>query len=197
MSKEYYWRVFGKTEHDSANDKFLEVDHWPVPSVMPSSGLELVHEYLFTFEKDSSFTHKDIVDSIAHSGDRSFKVVPPSEFSPKHEWTFHGETNEYQWVRASVWVRMDTTFQPGMIPPLLYTSFQAHGRALKWQATQFDTSGYVTGEWRKLVFEVISPISLYADDYWIVQIWNPSKTTIYVDDFHIEVFEPVGQSKQR
>jgi hypothetical protein len=199
MSKEYYWRVFGKTEYSWDDQPFLEVDHWPQPDTVPeNTGLVLVDEYLYTFEKDSSFIHNDIVDSIARTGIRSYKVAPPLEFGPKREWIFHGETNEYQWVRATVWMRTDTALKADMIPPVLTVSFHAHGgRALKWRAGQFDTTGYVAGEWQKVVCETMSPISLYDDDSWIVQVWNPAKATIYLDDFHIEVFEPAGQSQKK
>ncbi len=195
MSEAYYWRVFGKTAVTAEDLNFLEVDHWPQPRVMPeNAGLVCVDDYLYTFESDSSFTHESIVDSIAYRGTRSYLIRPPAEFGVKREVNFYGGTNEYQWVRASVWMRMDTALKPGMIPPMLCVSYDAGGRSLKWEATAFDSIGYVPGEWQKVVCEVMSPISLYRDDKWIVQIWHPSKTAVYMDDFRIEVFEPAGQS---
>jgi hypothetical protein len=194
MSAAYYWRIFGKTSIDPADQILLEVDHWPEPEVLPAdANLERVQYYMYTFESDSSFTHENIVDSISYRGARSIMVKPQFEYGPSHYVEFYGETNEYQWIRASVWMKMDSVLAPGKEPPMLCVTYSSDERPLKWKSRKLDTLGYECGTWRQVILEVMSPISLYPDDRWQIFVWHPGKTTIYLDDFQIEAFEPKGQ----
>lgn len=197
MSEAYYWKVFGKTSIEWNDRLLLEPDHWPVPQLMANdSNLVLVDDYLLDFERSGTFTDDRIVDSIAYRGNSSLKILPQFEFGPQYKRVFHGSSDEYQWVRLSVWMRMDTALQAGQQPPLLAVGLFANGRALKWDCTPFDTAGYVPGEWRQVVREFKTPISLYSDDEIQGGVWHPGRTTIYIDDFHVELFEPEGQSKK-
>lgn len=196
MTSAYYWRIFGKTSVTAQDKLLLEPDHWPVPELIANdSNLILVDEVFYDFEKTSAYTHDNIVDSIAHTGERSYIVKPGFEFGPQYKTTFHGESHEYQWVRLSVWMKMDTALQPGQQLPLLCVGYFAKGRSLKWKATPFDTTGYTLGEWRQVQCEFKTPISLYVNDEIQGGVWHPGRTTIYIDDFHVELFQPEGQPK--
>lgn len=198
MSADYYWRIFGKTTCDPADRTLLEPDHWPVPQLMADdSNLVCIDNYFVDFETGSDFEHGEITDTVAYSGKRSIRVTPPNEFGPQYKRKFHGSSNEYLWIRLSAWMRMDSLLKPGEGPPILCVGFFAHGRSLKWDGTLLDTTGYVPGEWRLVTREFKTPISLYSDDEIVGGVWHPGKSTIYVDDFRVEVFEPAGQSQKK
>lgn len=200
MTEAYYWRIFGKTTVTEEDRALLEPNHWPWPELMESDPdlpkLVVVDDYTIDFEEGGSFTDERIVDSIACKGKRSLKISPSFEYGPQFKRNFHGESHEYQWVRLSAWVRMDTALQPGQQVPLMALGFMAHGRFLKWKAMPFDTVGYKPGEWRLLQCEMKTPISLYEDDEIQGGVWHPGRTTIYIDDFRAERFEPAEQQKK-
>lgn len=198
MTKAYYWKTFGAVTRDHGADALLEPDHWPEPETMANdSNLVKVDDFLLTFEPGATFTHDNIVaDSNAYEGMYSFVVKPSFEFGPMYTRKFHGASDEYLWLSASVWVKMDTLLQPGQSLPLLVMGFNAHGRALKWKSVPMDTAGYRAGEWREMRCDMKTPISLYTDDEASCVFWHPGKTTIYLDNFHVVVMEPEGQSKK-
>lgn len=190
MSQAYYWRVFGQTSLEPEDALLLEPDHWPVPEIAPDDpSLVVTDDYLLTFEQGEAFTHPSIVDSVAHSGSSSYYIDATYPFGPLYTRNYHGCTDEYAWVVATVWIRLNELPKEGQSPPMLMLNFKARDRYLKYKAIPLDTHGLKAGEWRFLRVDMITPVSLYKDDEIGVVLWNPAGIPMYMDDFHVKVLE--------
>jgi hypothetical protein len=191
MSKSYYWRVFGKTAITADDLALLEVDRHPNPEVMPADqALIRTDSYLLAFEQEKGTSPNEVTALTAHSGNRSLRIDSSYAFGPMYSRNFHGNSEEYAWVRATAWISLSDSTQ---LPPELIISFHARGRDLRSKSVQLDTNGIRRGEWRLLTADMITPISLYPDDEIRCVIWNPDGRAIYLDDFQVEIYEPQKQ----
>lgn len=194
MTGSYYWKVFGTTKYDPANDSLLEVERWPEVEVMPAiSELHQVDSYKLDFEPQSAFKHDSIQSGIAHSGSCSYAIGNGWEFGPAYEPRYEDLTQKgYLWIRSSVWICYDTT-APSQQPPYLAINYLAKDRSLKYKAIPLDTAGLRPGEWRLIQTDFITPNQLYSSDHLTIVVWNPGKVLMHMDDFQVDVYEPVKE----
>lgn len=196
MTKAYYWSVFGTTQTSPPYADLLEVDHWPVPEVLPDvSRLKKVDSLYLDFEATSSYKNDSIKTDNAYNSERSLSLGEGFEYGPVYDEVFSTLTTEdHVWLHASVWICYDTTAGDKQ-PPLLTYNYIAKDRSLKYLAYAFDTSGIRPGEWRLLQADFITPYPLYPTDNVTCMIWNPGRVHFHMDDFRVEVYEPKSKSE--
>ena len=194
MTATYYWYAFGRTEKDLELDIYLEPDREPFPEHMPDDlSLVCVQDYLLTFEPGEDFSHDSIHASTAHSGTSSYHIGPAYPYGPTFERLFYGSSGEYEWYRATVWMKLDSMPKPGEPLPQLVLTHVAKERSLKWRSVLLDTTGLRPGEWRQVSIDMITAVALYRDDHIGCVVWNPAASSMYIDDFRVQVFKPREQ----
>jgi hypothetical protein len=192
MTEAYYWKVFGTTQYNPAYADLLEVERWPEVEVLPDvSLLKKIDTYYLDFEPGSAFKHDSIQAGRAHSGSFSFAMGEGWEYGPVYDPIFSELTQkDHLWFRVSAWICYDTTAANAQ-PPFLTVNYQAKNRSLKYKAIPLDTAGIHPGEWRFIQTDFITPNQLYARDKIGCMVWNPGKIRLHLDDFRVEVYEPI------
>ncbi len=192
MTKDYYWKVFGKTFTTEEYKELLEVER----------SLESV-EYLkkeFKFNKKQLALHDfeiplSKMDSIHfdstlfHSGARSLRLDSSLIFSPGAEMKYSALTKkEYAWIRTSIYVypKYDVTENPAS----LVITFENKHKSYKYRALDMDTLNLKVNQWNKVSMDYMTPIIKSTGDILKVYVWHRGRKALYIDDLLIEVFEP-------
>jgi hypothetical protein len=191
VTKEYWQSVFLQTDQPSAEQlKLLEIDRNglpPIAEVQDEYAGKLVYE--LTFEDSSKRAMNDrCIDSLAFNGkysavtDSSFSFVG-SYRSPYNKLTTKDHIRFK--VTARVWMTRPTEEKP------LLATFGVLGR--RGQVYAYQTIPVRTdslNSWQYVEQEFVTPFMLHNTDVIMINYWNIGGTTIFVDDFRIEVYEP-------
>lgn len=190
MTKSYYWKVFGAVEKPEEYQYLLDLERWPVPEIIPDSPpLQKVDSMYVDFEPTSD--SDSINADRAHSGACSLAMSPGIDFGPVYDKIYSDITDKkYIWLRASVWISYDT-LEPDKQPPFMTFNYQAKERSIKYKAQAFDTTGIKAGEWYLFTVDFLTPLQLYESDHVASMIWSPGHPRIHIDDFRVEVYEPI------
>ncbi|MEL6672626.1 MAG: hypothetical protein AAFR61_10565 [Bacteroidota bacterium] len=184
MTKAYFWKIFGKTNPDKADRKFLSVKH----ELGSTDGMTVKTLFETDFEQDTSgFT----TERHVFEGKKAYLLNEAVQFSPTYETRIADlKAKPGSWVRVSV--------------QYFYTNMQWN----RWQMTQLATiffrgekmlrastprMHWLTDAWRwtPLQYEMRIPKNLEPDDLLKVYVWNAgSPTEMFIDNFKVELIEP-------
>jgi hypothetical protein len=188
MTSAAYVASFGKTAPVSEFDQLLLMNHDMDPYKLLSDTSTLTERtvHLDSFEK---ITNSD--STPARSGKHAFSMDSLTLFSNAFKLAYSSLTQkEYALVYATGWVFLSDSLK---IPKLsLIASFKHNGKEYRYAGKDFDKqSGFKTG-WNKLALAYLTPEVRRKKDELNVYFWlrETSSTPVFVDDFHIRVFEP-------
>lgn len=170
MTKEYYWKVFGKTSFQEDVGQYLSVDR----------NQTVFKEY---DHYEENYTKKEVYKLD------SFLLRPAVRYSPGFEMNYRDITNKsYLWVRASVNVYL--TAPASENNSCLVMTFISDGRASKYLTKEVRSLHVPAKEWTTLEMDFLSPDLRHDDDKMVVYYWNMGNTNVLIKDMKVTVFEP-------
>ncbi|MGQ0826824.1 MAG: hypothetical protein ACT4ON_00365 [Bacteroidota bacterium] len=196
MTSAFYFRIFGKTTPVTEEDrKLLLVDRsYHDGNEQFKNEYEYSKRILFfdDFETIEESRKKQYTDSIVKSGNYAMRLDSNSIFTPKNEAAFNAITRkDHVWVRTTFWYYMTTKPEDNLLS-LVITFVNTIGKAYKYSATDVgmrQQDSVKLGQWNKFTFDYLSPEVRNENDKINVYFWLRGKTTAFVDDFKVEVFE--------
>lgn len=188
-TKDYYWAVFGKTNIDPSVRSLLAIEH-------SATGVDI-------FPGEQNFIKKDIlIDDFSRqlpdykncyetdsSGNNVFRLDSIIPFSPGVAKPFREFTHKkYAWFIADVDVMIPYGYQ-GELPCLTVTTTRKGG-VYGYRTDCLDAGSVKYGQWQRLHLEYLTPELRSTCDNIQSYIWHRGKMPIYIDNYHITMFEP-------
>lgn len=170
MTKEYYWKVFGKTSFQENVGQYLSVDR----------NQTVFKEYA---HYEENYTKKDVFTLD------SFLLNSAIQYSPGLNMNYHDITGKsYVWVRASVNVYL--TVPASESNSCLVMTFMSNGRASKYLTKEVRSLHVPAKVWTTLEMDFLTPDLRHDDDKMVVYYWNMGNANVLIKDLKVIVFEP-------
>lgn len=200
MTRPFYFKTFGKTEHNKSYDDLLLVDRSKLHEQIPENKL-FNHRILksFDFEIDSINEQDHYSSDFAYLGSYSFMMDSTIQFSPAFKMKYKEiGCEEYAWFRVSVWVF--PVYPLEETPSSLIVSFQHKGKNYKYRGLDLNKPEIAKNlklhQWNKITLEYMTPEVRSKSDNIVTYIWYRGKKTIYFDNLTIELFTPKKTNDQ-
>ena len=185
MTKEYYFKVFGKMHATEEDKKLLLIKR-------SFDGTEIFNnedEYRSKFLKKLDFEVSEKKDSTEHySGKYSFKLDSLTIYTPSIESPYYEITNkDHAWIKVTAYVYPTKDIVND--PFCLAVHFNHHGYAYKYYTYNSEKMKLELNKWNKIIFNYLTPEVRKKSDSLKVYLWNRGKTTIFVDDLQVDIYE--------
>ncbi|MDN5349893.1 MAG: hypothetical protein PWQ54_1289 [Bacteroidales bacterium] len=192
MTKEYYFKVFGKKEISPDTKKYLRLDHYlddqtgnKIPDTSIYHSKVLVH---YDFQNPGQFI--DPIDST----NLVFLMDDKIQFSKDLKIAHREITDkDHYWARVSLKFKGDEPINKG--DALLVCTYaydgprkSSKGQTYKYRVFPLETTK--DGEWNFLSIDYLAPEPSTKNDQFQTYVWKRSQKRIYIDDFKVKVFEP-------
>ncbi len=185
MTKDYYFRIFGKMHASDEDKKLLLVGR-------SFDGVEIFNnesEYNSRVIKKMDFENSEKRDStVAYSGKYSFRLDSPDVNSPSIEYPYYKLTNkDHAWIRITAYVfpTCDVIDNPFS----LVVHFNHKEFPYKYTTYGSDKMKLELNKWNRITFDYLTPEVRSKEDKLKVHFFLSGKEDIFVDDIQIEVFE--------
>jgi len=189
MTRDYYFAVFGKTKITDEDRKLLAPDlAFNASSVIPDKSAFRMRNFgFYDFEEEDvnlkNHLSYDSVNGVVLRMDSTLN------FSPEIRTTYRGLTDkDYVWINAKVDVFIPERFNEEL--PLLVLTFNRKEGNYHYRSYAIDTNVYKPGSWGKIEVEMMTPNIRSTSDYFLVYVWNRSKSPVYIDNMKADAYEP-------
>lgn len=194
MTYEYYVSSFGKTRVDYTEKVAMcLIDRSKNKSITDES------KYKKTLLKSIDFENitenpKYYNDSILYNGNYSFKIDSTINFYSLLQLPYEELTpSYYAWIRVNMNVYIDKETINNSV--IIAASFTHSGKGYHYKSIDLDrlikNNEIEPNKWNKIKMDYLTPEVRSKSDVLNIHIWNRGKTTIYIDDISIELFEPI------
>lgn len=186
MTKAYYMATFGSlAPNQKLKDELLLVNRQNPEQVnfrdTKRYTKRVVH---FNNFEDSSGAN----NQMSYSGSHSMKLNLPNTFTPAFNLPFNELTSkDHAFIRITA--RVYKTEQAGDSPSLLIASFEYQEETYNWQSQSIET--IETNQWGEAEMIYLTPETRTLNDKIKVYLWHRSNTDLFIDDFKVEVYEPI------
>ncbi len=185
MTREYYFRVFGRmtvTEEDKKtlliNRSFDGSENFNAPQEYDSKPLQKL-DFENAAKKDSTY---------AYSGRYSFKLDSTNIYSPHIAYPYFKITNkDHAWIKVTAYVY--STKDMADNPFSLVVHFTHKDYPYKYKTYDSEKMKIEPCKWNKIVFYYLTPEVRRENDKLMVYVWLRGKGTLYVDDLQVDVYE--------
>ena len=126
---------------------------------------------------------KGITELIKHTGKYSFKINEQNQFSLGINKPLKGLFKNKRTIHAAAYINMEE----GNKGCLVFT-VEKEGKILFWKGAFCNENIHSVNVWQKMVVGFTLPDTLSADSEVKIYFWNPSKSSIYVDDYMIQTY---------
>lgn len=194
----YYWKVFLKTSADEEARKLLAVDR----SVSTFADYD---NYIDKYERKEPFHatfeepfgdayDKYIIDSTAKEGKHSFVLKDDMAFSKGFETTFEETTTKsYLYVRASAWVYLTVPYTESN--SCLVLVVESKGNIVQYLTTNYQGMDIPLFKWTPIHVDMITYEPRHGNDKIKSYFWNMGTKPVLIDDFKVEIFEPINDPR--
>jgi len=150
-----------------------------------SCGRDTIFYSRIGFEKYSrnfSFDATKIDTARFHSGKHSLNIQPQNEFCITLKTNVKTIFMENNAVSISAWIFPKDTFNAQMVIDI------GDKNGNEWRAILLKPFVKSTGEWQEVFATFELPASVFPDDEIKIYLWNPEKSSFYLDDFTVSAF---------
>jgi hypothetical protein len=188
MTKDYYWKIFGRTEVKPEWRKLMEIDRGNAVPLDVDVSVKDPREIKIDIEHDGSIPQSQIIDSIGIPPMKYLKLNKDFQFGGVFRQKFSSLTSkDYLRVRYSVWVYVnDSSLNPCLIS---FAMIGRRGQTYGYQPVDI-THRTEVGHRIHITADYITPVILHEDDELIVDVFNPGGSTIFMNEPEIEIYEP-------
>jgi hypothetical protein len=192
MTKDYYLATFFKMESSPADRELLLVDRTEETREYFSDEDKYQKRNFTVMDFDNMSRDDDpyVEDSIVFRGKYSYRLDSLNLWSPALKVPYKDITSEdHAWIRLGVQIYPTDANELNSIR--LVTDFCYKGKVYKYRAFTFNDFGLrvMPGQWNLLTYDYLTPEVRTADDTLEVYIWNLGKSTSFIDDLTVDVFE--------
>lgn len=187
MTKEYYWKVFGKTKITEDVRNYLSVDRY---QTVFSEFDYYRNNY---FKKELLFSDFDkeeinIIDTTAISG-KSYLLTGNNPYSPGFEHKYVELTNKnHLWIRASVWVYLTASYTESN--SCIVISTETKGKSYKYASSNYEDFNIKPNVWTEIHLDYLTPDIRHTNDKLKIYFWNMGESPVLIDNFRVDAFEP-------
>jgi len=190
MTKEFYWKVFGKTHITDHDRMYLE----PVGNNEDKEGLPVSDKFTakllarYDFEKPDPNSMFNYCKDTANSGNYSMRLNQKNQFSPGIGLPYEKLTqNDFAWIQACGYVYF--TCNPEDVGCALVITCMQGGAAFKYRLIPIEKQNLKPFTWNKVCMDYMTPY--LEDKLGIVQayFWCRGDKEVLVDDIEIKLFE--------
>jgi len=185
MTKEYYFKVFGKMSVTDEDKKLLLINR----SFDGNENFKNENEYNVKVLKKLDFEQTEKKDStLAYSGKYSFKLDSSTIYSPAIEYPYFEITKKYYaWIRVSAYIYPTKDIIKN--PFCVVAHFNHKDYPYKYKTFDSEKMILELNKWNKISFDYLTPEVRSKKDNLKVYIWNKGKEPIFVDDLQVDVYE--------
>lgn len=185
MTKQYYFKVFGKMYATEEDKKSLLIKR----SFDGVENFNNENEYNYKLLKKLDFENSEIKDStVFHSGSYSFRLDSATIFSPSIESPYYDiSNNDHSWVRVTAFIYPTKDILSD--PFSLVIHFTHNGYPYKYITYDSEKMKLELNKWNKINFDYLTPEIRRKTDYLKVYIWHRGKTPLFVDDLQVNIYE--------
>jgi len=191
MTRDYYWRMFGKTKTDNVAKGFLEgfkEKGWE--AMGPEADYHRKALLSTGFEPGEPWISGIREDSIVHGGNAACRLDPKRDyFTLWNQKVVDVAPVQESWVRVTFWVYSPYlyTHNPGQF----VITMTHQDTSYKYRSLKFQEEGWIPGKWQKVVYTYRIPYIEDRDDRLKIYFWRDHVAApLYLDDITIELFEP-------
>ena len=192
MTKEYYWRIFAKTYADDTDRQYLSIDRNLAFTDYPDYLDKYTRSQPFYIDFETpkeGIRYKNIVDTIAQSGKKSFVLKDKVRYSIVFEKRYDKISDKsYIWVRASVWVYLIAPYTESN--SCLVITSESKGKSFKYETTYYKDYTIPLRKWTEIHLDYMSPEIRHSSDKIKIYFWNMGKKPVFIDNLKVEVFQP-------
>jgi len=188
MTKQYYWKIFGKRKINEEDRKYLSVDRAQTTFKEYSNyNTNYFKKEIFSLDFEAE-NNQSPVDTTAVSGKKCFLLNSAIQFSPALEQEYYNITHkDYIWIRASVWVYLTAPYSESNSAIVIST--ENKGKPYKYLTSESNFNTKINS-WTKIHLDFLTPDIRHKNDVIKIYFWNMGNKSVLIDDFKIDVFEP-------
>ena len=200
MTKEYYFRIFGRTRISVEDKKLLLIN----PYLDDETGNKIIDSARYTKSTLQFYDFNTQIPGLERfqlvdgqdSLDKCFVLGKLNPYSPGVKIPYCEITDsEYFWARISFSFRSDSIIQPSDL--LLIATFTYQGKneknknsVYKYRAFKVPFNAEKVNTWQHFSIDYLSPEVTTPQDRLETYVWYRGAKKVMVDDFLVTKFEP-------
>lgn len=171
MSKEYYFKTFGKISYNANNETLLLVQRlFDGPEILSNEE---------DYQKSEFYTNR--FEELQYG---ILKLDSLNPYSPGPDVKYSDITiTDHAWFRVSVKIYIPEEYKEEL--PMLTATFHHRGEAYKYSTFSPDPKKIKYNDWNEFTMDYLTPEVRSSEDNLKVYIWHRGKSVIYADDFVI------------
>ena len=185
MTKDYYFKVFGKMRVTEEDKKLLLINR----SFDGTENFNNKNDYTSRLLKKLDYEDAEKKDStVSYTGKYAFKLDSSTIYSPAIEAPYYEITNkDHAWVEVTAFIY--PTRDINTEPFSLVVHFSHNGFPYKYITFDSEKMKLEINKWNKISFNYLTPEVRIESDPIKVYLWYRGKAPIFVDDLQVNVFE--------
>jgi hypothetical protein len=192
MTRAAWLDIFGKTNKENVRKDLLLIGRstGEEETFVDPTGYKSRILFENNFDSPPAGAGKQYNDTLAHQGAFCLRLDTGFVFTAKQEAAFQTLTHkDHVWIRTTFWYYLTSAADSTQLA--LVMCFNHDGGLYKYTAKDVGTGKEKpkAGQWNKFVFDYLSPEVRSVDDVLNTYLWLRGKSTVYVDDLKVEVFE--------
>jgi len=141
----------------------------------------------FDYEDGNSQQYSD---TLAYAGTRSLRLDSACLFSNNVSCKYFQLTDKpYAWIKASAWVYMPKEFDQN--PFSMVVHFKYNELNYKYRIAPVDGTIVKPLQWNYIKFYYLTPDILSSKDELLVYFWLRGTNPVWIDNFRVDVYEPL------
>jgi len=133
---------------------------------------------------------QQLCDTLSFSGKYSFRLDSTCLFSNVVSYRYYQITDKpHAWIKASCRVYMPYNFEDNYFS--LVVHFQNKGENYNYKVAPLDSNSVKPQQWNYIEYLYLTPEIISKKDLLLVYLWLRNNNPIWVDDFRVDVYEPI------
>jgi hypothetical protein len=193
MTKEYYWKIFGKTSVKPEWNELLEIDRGNVPPFEEVKDYYTSREILFVDYETRKFFRADelICDTLGSNSKHSELLDETHPYGVFFKCPYDSLTHK---DHLRIKMEMDVYNFPadGNLDLNFTFSITGHrGQTYGYAASRGSGTEIGKERWSHISAWFVTPVILHSTDVLTLGVWNADGKKIFVDNLKITVYEPL------
>ncbi len=193
MTKEYYWKIFGRTYVQPEWDTLLEIDRGNIPPMEKVKDQYNSREIFSVDYETRNHLRADelICDTLGSISNKSGMLDNEHQYGPYFKFPFDSiSKNDHVRIKMEMDVYnlpSDGSLDLNFVFSITGRRGQTYGyNAQKCFGTELGKSG-----WTHVSAWFVTPVILHSDDIVSLGIWNAGGQKVFVDNLKITAYEPL------
>jgi hypothetical protein len=191
MTKEYYWKIFGKTSVKPEWNALLEIDRWNLPPMDEVKGRYVPREIFFVdYETRKNLrTDEFVCDTLGSNSKKSALLDETHPYGTYFKSPYDSITQK---DHLRIKVEMDFyQLAPDLNLNLTFSMTGRRGQTYGYAASGFSGTEVGKNGWSHADAWFVTPVMLHSDDVMTVGVWNANGQKVFVDNLKITIYEPL------